>query len=222
MFQIENSIYRVKTKSQNLIRFCGLKQKNPFAPIFDVPIWMNSIDKNLIDKVLVIVKENEKDFSNTKWTDYNFFEWSQHEVQKIKEQIKFNINCFLQELNVPIPSNLWINGWIFPQKKNMNLKLHNHATHENSFLSGNIVLTHNCTTTNYEIPFISLNEGLFKVKNHQGAITLFPSYLPHCVDSLSDEERYSIGFDIITEDGMNCFLKNNNDKNNCLIRSVKL
>lgn len=217
---IENSIYRIKNTHPNLIRFCGLKQNNPFAPVFDVPIWIDQIDINLIDDILKLIKSKEHLYDD--WTQYNLFLWKENEIFFLKKNIANVYVKFMEVLNLPVMNDLWINSWVFPQKKNMNLKLHTHATHENSYLSGNIPLTKNNTTTDYEIPYISVLGGSYECKNKPGKITLFPSYLPHSVKRLDDDERYSIGFDLITNDGMQCFLNNNNNSNDPLHRAIRL
>jgi hypothetical protein len=219
---IENSIYRIKNIHPKLFRFCGLKQNNPFAPIFDVPIWIDDVNLIIISNLLSLVKSKESLYDETHWTQYNIFAWEENEPKQLLNEIVRVYKSFFLELGLLPHKNLWINGWVYPQKKGMSLKVHNHATHQNSYLSGNIVLTENNTTTDYEIPFISVNEGMFKVKNAPGKITLFPSYLPHRVDELNEEERYTVGFDLLTEEGMNYFWSNSTDKNDALHRAIKI
>lgn len=219
---IENSIYRIKNLHPNLFRFCGLKQENQFAPVFDVPIWIDQINLTLVEELLKVVKRKEELYNTVHWTKYNIFSWQEDAPKFLLTEIVSKYKRFFIELGLPYEENLWINGWVYPQKKGMYLKPHNHATHQNSFLSGNVVLTNNNTTTDYDIPYVSINEGLFKIKNEPGKITLFPSYLPHSVDTLEDNERYSIAFDLITEKGMNWFLKHNSNKDDALYRAIKI
>ena len=100
----------------------------------------------------------------------------------------------------------------------MQLDRHFHAIHENSFLSGNINLTDNDTTTDFHIPYL----GLACVQNSKGRMVMFPSSLPHSVEKLEDDERYSLAYDIITEDGMNYFKEHNTNKDDPLNLAVEL
>ena len=53
-------------------------------------------------------------------------------------------------------------------------------------------------------------------------MTLFPSCLPHAVDELKEEERYSLAFDLITEKGMDFFWNNNGKNCDPLLLAVEL
>ena len=44
---------------------------NHFAPEFLVNMWFDSIDLNLIDNVLKVVKDNEDLYKNDQWEHYN-------------------------------------------------------------------------------------------------------------------------------------------------------
>jgi hypothetical protein len=63
---------------------------------------------------------------------------------------------------------------------------------------------------------------MISVNNLKGMLTLFPSSLPHSVDTLKDKERYSLAFDLITEQGMKYFWNNNDHKSDPLLLAVKL
>lgn len=219
---IENTVFKVPTKNPKLYRWATFRSTSPFAPVLDVPIWVDQLDETLIIKVLNAVAHRETHFSKLHWTQYNIFNWSEVEVSVLKKEILRLHNEFLKELGLPLRNDLWINGWVYPQKRGMSLKPHNHAIHENAYLSANIILTKNKTTTDFDIPYISINEGAFELENKLGRIAFFPSYLIHSVKELKDEERYTIGLDIITQEGMEEFWKNSNDPNDPLHRAVKL
>ena len=90
--------------------------------------------------------------------------------------------------------------------------------HENAYISGNICLTENNTTTDYDIPYL----GWVTTENSKRRMTLFPSCLPHSVDKLKDGERYTIAFDLITEQGMDYFWCNNKSECDPLLLAVEL
>ena len=82
--------------------------------------------------------------------------------------------------------------------------MHSHSLHENTFLSGNMSLSLNDTTTDYWIPLFSLYHGYFRVKNDPGNICLFPSWIQHRVDHLKDRQvRYTLAFDLFTKESFN-------------------
>jgi len=205
-----------------LYQWKTLKPNSPFAPVLDLPIWVDELDETLTYKILNSILHKEEDIIPMHWTEYNIFTWPNVSLSVLKQEVRRMHDEFLSALNLPVPKELWINGWVYPQKKGMILKRHNHAIHENSYLSANIVLTRNETTTDFDIPYISANDGLFELENKMGRIAFFPSYVPHSVKELKDDSRYTIGIDIITKEGMEQFRSNNNNPLDPLHRAVKL
>ena len=190
---------------------------NHFAPEFLVNMWFDSIDLNLIDNVLKVVKDNEDLYKNDQWEHYNVFQWEDTCINDIKNIIKASYYDFCRKIGCK-QEEAWIRGWVYPQKQGMVLKRHSHAMHENAYISGNICLTENNTTTDYDIPYL----GWFTTENAKGRMTLFPSCLPHAVDKLKEEERYSLAFDLITEKGMDFFWNNNGKNCDPLLLAVEL
>jgi len=194
-------------------------QNNYFAPIFNVSIWIDNLNESLIDNLLRIAINNKLVYENDKWEHYNVFSWDYDDsINLLKEKIKISYLNFCSKLNVKSEKNIWIRGWIYPQKRGMKLSRHIHAIHENSFLSGNICLTQNNTTTDFDIPYI----GWIQIKNEKGRMTLFPSSLPHAVEELNEDTRYTLAFDLITEKGINYFYTNNTNLKDSLHLSVPL
>lgn len=194
------------------------KQNNYFAPIFNVDVWFDDIDDSLIDDLLSAAIENESLYENDRWEHYNVFSWNDKSIQLLKQKIKISYLNFCSKLDINPEKNIWIRGWIYPQKKGMRLSRHIHAMHENSFLSGNICLTQNDTSTDFDIPYI----GWIQIKNKKGMLTLFPSSLPHAVEELIEDTRYTLAFDLITEEGIDYFRSNNTNLQDSLHLSVPL
>jgi len=214
--------YQVDTKNPNWFRWKSEEKNNYFAPEWDVSLWIEDLDINLISSFLKIVLSKEHLYKNEQWQHYNVFSWEYPEVVELKNDIKKSYLKFLNVLDLNTSKEIWIRGWIFPQKKGKDLPIHNHAIHQNSYLSGNIILTDNKTTTDFQIPYLYPNIDCISIENKQGRITLFPSYLPHKVDTLLDDTRYSLGFDMITNEGMNYLLKNSDYSSDSLFLSVLL
>jgi len=190
---------------------------NYFAPNFSVDIWFDLIGLQLIDDLLEVVKRNEDLYKNHQWEHYNIFLWEDRCICDLKDIIKASYEDFCRKIGCSRES-VWIRGWVYPQKQGMVLKRHSHAMHENAYISGNICLTENNTTTDYDIPYL----GWVTTENSKGRMTLFPSCLPHSVDKLKDEERYTIAFDLITEQGMDYFWCNNKSECDPLLLAVEL
>ena len=190
---------------------------NHFAPNFSVDIWFDLIGLQLTDDLLEVVKRNEDLYKNHQWEHYNIFLWEDRCIRDLKDIIKDSYEDFCRRIGCSRES-VWIRGWVYPQKQGMVLKRHSHAMHENAYISGNICLTENNTTTDYDIPYL----GWVTTENSKGRMTLFPSCLPHSVDKLKDGERYTIAFDLITEQGMDYFWCNNKSECDPLLLAVEL
>jgi hypothetical protein len=190
---------------------------NHFAPNFSVDIWFDLIGLQLTNDLLEVVKRNEDLYKNHQWEHYNIFLWEDRCIRDLKDIIKASYEDFCRKIGCSRES-VWIRGWVYPQKQGMVLKRHSHAMHENAYISGNICLTENNTTTDYDIPYL----GWVTTENSKGRMTLFPSCLPHSVDKLKDGERYTIAFDLITEQGMDYFWCNNKSECDPLLLAVEL
>ena len=190
---------------------------NHFAPNFSVDVWFDLIGLQLTDDLLEVVKRNEDLYKNHQWEHYNIFLWEDRCIRDLKDIIKASYEDFCRKIGCSRES-VWIRGWVYPQKQGMVLKRHSHAMHENAYISGNICLTENNTTTDYDIPYL----GWVTTENSKGRMTLFPSCLPHSVDKLKDGERYTIAFDLITEQGMDYFWCNNKSECDPLLLAVEL
>ena len=192
---------------------------NYFAPQFTMKMWEDHIPHSLIDDVMGVTLHQELDglFDNDLWEHYNVFKWDYPCIRELNDNIKECYKNFCTYLKIPI-EKVWIRGWIYPQKRGMKLDRHIHALHENSYLSGNLCLTQNQTTTDYDIPYI----GWVKIDNQKGKMILFPSSIPHASDTLQEDSRYTLAFDLITEQGMDYFWNHNATEYDPLLLATEL
>lgn len=193
---------------------------NHFAPKFSVRMWEDKISQSLIDDVIAVVLAHELDgwFDNDQWEHYNVFKWDFPCIRELNDIIKQSYENFCAATPYIPTEKLWIRGWVYPQKRGMKLDRHVHALHENSYLSGNLCLSQNDTTTDYDIPYV----GWIKIKNERGKLILFPSSLPHAADELQEDSRYTLAFDLITEEGMNYFWDHNANEYDPLVLATEL
>ena len=183
---------------------------NYFAPKFSTKMWVDDLSTHLMGDILNVVRKHEQEglFDDDKWEHYNVFAWNYKCIDTLRTLIRISYQEFCKAIDIPVEDNIWIRAWIYPQKYGMTLDRHVHALHENSFLSGNLCLTDNNTTTDYDIPYVGLN----RIKNSKGRLILFPSCIPHSSDQLKEPDRYTLAFDMITEQGMDYFRKYNNSE----------
>jgi len=226
MKNICDSEFNVNTFHPKIYRFKSLSKNNVFAPYFDTVFYQDNLHLDIVTDFLDAVKQKEKQglFKNEQWTHYNAFTWKEPVVTEIKNVIKESLEEFNTVLGLKVDVNPHINGWIYPQKQDYQLKKHNHAIHQNSYISGTICLTTNDLYTHYEIPYVSPQAGTFPVKSVAGGLTLFPSCICHYTDKLQTGERYVLAFDIITNTGMNTFREklSHIDPENPLNRAIVL
>lgn len=238
----DQSDFLVTPKHKNLLRFKSWGRKNWFAPEFDIPIWESTIDMTLTKQIYKTVKNHkfyrtpptkfgtppsENDF----WKSYNIFAQSHSFVEHLKKVIKEQLLLYLDSLNLiggkiyalaDTDRSFFINGWINNMKKNEFLNAHAHGIHEHSFISGQIILSNSILPVGFILPHLSLEYGILYCKNKQSALKLFPSYLPHFIPKVSQKERWTLAFDIFTEDFIKLFKKDIKNPQDPISRVVVL
>ena len=216
---LDNASCKVKNTHPNLHRWKNWEPNTPFAPVFDVPLWIEDFDPEITKELIFIIRNNISGICHDVWKSYNVFELNHDTIEYLKKLIIGSYKNYMMALNMPCEKNIWIRGWAANLTKNDGLKLHSHSWHENTYLSGNLMISHNKTTTDYFIPHLSSDHGFYKVENVPGRMTLFPSWVLHKVDPISDQERFSIGFDMFTQHSMEYVRSNKEDPIN---RSILL
>ena len=215
---LDNASCKLKDTHPNLHRWKSWQPNTPFAPIFDLPLWMEDLNPWFIEDLCqLIVDRDEGNIDNEvvdnvvkpyglnyekRWKNYNIFNWEDKSIQFLRASIWRVYNDYMESLGLSIEENLWIRGWAVRMNKGEYLSLHSHSFHENTYLSGNLMVSNHKTTTDYAIPHLSTYYGFYKVENKPARITLFPSWVQHKVDSIDENDRISIGFDLFTFDTM--------------------
>lgn len=189
----------------DLHRWSTPKPNNPFAPNYDISLWVDELPTILIDELMSKVKKEEAEglYDNDRWEHYNIFKWEGFPVKELQDMILTSYESYCNALHIEKEDKLWVRGWVYPQKKNMHIPRHQHANHENAFLSGVLNMDDHFIGTEYDIPYV----GWTGISSKKGRLTLAPSSLPHAVKALryEDNDRYSIAFDLITQKGMEHF-----------------
>ena len=205
---MENHPTRVHYDNPKMYRWKSWDQQTPFAPSFDVPVYIDSIDVEGLEDLLASKLPIE-------WTTYNIFDWDEDIIKSLADKIYWSYTEYINQLcyDVIPKDKLWIRGWGVRIEPGDYLNHHAHAFHENTYLSCNLSVSNLNTTTDYFFPYLGWYFGYWKVKNVPGKMTLFPSWLEHKVDkNTTGQVRFSLGFDIFTEQSIS-YIRENRNKN---------
>ena len=197
---LDNAFCKKESHNGQLHRWKSWEANTPFAPTFDVPIWLDDISEDIIPDLVYAVEENNLGLYRQVWEDYNIFKWEYPVIQKLKEELVKIYSSYMAALDLPT-EKVWIRGWAVALKPGEAVTQHCHAYHENTYLSANIALC-NDTVTEYIIPHLTSYYGSWKAQNLPGRLTMFPSWVEHYVAPV-EKARYSIGIDFFNSNTMN-------------------
>jgi hypothetical protein len=194
----------------------------PFAPYWDYfiaegkcMIDLNPIEKEILGKEKEIIEKYEfeddwgtklgKNSLTARSKNYNLLEFDSAET--LRFSIKDFHDKFLEEINIPKPpGNIYVQCWANVMRKKQRMAAHRHNHTAYSYLSGHLCVKVKDTSTYYHKLFGS---DLYDSPNSRGKMTMFPSWVMHHTDAVvDDEERITIAFDIMTEEG---YIKNVSD-----------
>ena len=202
---IETCPGRQPTNNEKLYRWSSWQPKTPFAPTWDCPMYMDTVDSALCNTILTGLTKIEEKIGH--WTTYNFFLTDDPIALQLKKRIKESLYEFGDEIKITFSDQLCIRGWMHCTKIGEKLPIHSHSMHENTFLSGNLLLHNSNIQTEYIIPHYSTYCGNFKPEAKCGKMLWFPSWVEHYVPECN-ENRYSIAWDIYTNEAMEYMAEN--------------
>ena len=190
-------------------------------PAFDIALHNSSIDiENCEQLVKVVLKEqpniiaikssNPNDDPNWitgKLWSYNFLDFDYPSVRYLEKFIyekylEYALFCSIDS-SKPVYVQCWVN---IINNDGRNITRHHHANAhgeapaEYSYISGNVSLQTENTSTFFAHPISQTN--IYRgIPNINGELILFPSFMVHWTSkNLSDMPRITISFDIITEE----------------------
>jgi len=204
-----------------ITRFKNTPPIHKFNPSYEYDIYENEINiEGLANKVLklekTILSETEKSIAHdgdtglgndsltSRFTQFNLFQIEETKFLKeiIKHEVKLYTNRLDQVDSCPLDTLLYGQCWANVMRKGEVIRVHSHASWklgDYSYLSGNICVQTNETSTYYLTPYY---EHTYQLQNKDGTIVLFPSWLKHYTDDVkNDEERITLGFDLINIEG---------------------
>jgi len=200
---------------------------NPFNPVYSFYIYENDVLNNLkLDYLKKFILEFEKeclekykpysdagtglgkDSLTSRYKYYNLLKIK--ETSYLKKIIRKSYDDFLNQLNLKSEENIYVQCWANVLRKGQKINAHRHDLNNYGYLGGHICVSTNDTSTHYVLPYF---EKPYEIKNKNGMITMFPSWMEHYTDEvINNEERITIAFDIKTKDTWNN-TNTDNDKN---------
>ena len=130
---------------------------------------------------------------------FNVLDWKDTDL--VKEIIRSGYEAYTGVKDTPIYVKCWANV----MRKGDQIAVHSHGKDPYGYISGHVCVQVTDTNTNYYNPY---GGDPWSSPNKAGKITLFPSWVSHGTDKVVDsQERITIAFDILTEDGYNKIVK---------------
>ena len=194
---------------------------NFFNPVYKYFIYESTLNINLNTFKNYILKIEKDIISNNKsdgdgetglgdnsltsrHNSFNLFKLN----KLLANEIKKHHDIFLKKLNIPNFHSIYGKCWANVMRKGDIVKIHRHANHNFTYLSGNICVDTKNTSTYYKNPFC---DEVFESKNILGKITIFPSWLEHYTD-VTSSLRITSSFDLSLYNKNNYFCKISNNQ----------
>jgi len=194
----------------------------PFAPVYSIPFWNSELltepevdfmCAKILSKESEIIQNNPHltydggtglgpNSLTSKFAGYNILQWDRDGEDYVVRRFKVWLHNAVREMCEHVNEDImelkpWAQCWANVLRKGEKLNPHQHSSDAYSFLSGNVCLKADGTSTVYQNPFTMNAVG---IKNVPGYLTIFPEYIVHwTTPNESDTERISLGIDIVTE-----------------------
>ena len=190
------SYFLVEETIKNFVKFSSLKN------------YLIKKEKTILKKPIIKIKATKisidgytnlgKNSTTARYNQYNIFTWKNKEITNLKKAIIYCHEEFLKKLKVKIDKPVYISGWFNVMKKGQSIDKHLHSVTPNCYLSGNVCVSCNKTSTFYINPINQINDpAVFESKNEIGKIVIFQSNIPHYTNKHnSAKDRITIAFDL--------------------------
>lgn len=196
-------------------------------PQFNVPVFFTKLDEETRIGLLDLINEKteeilslpcnnperDKNWLTSRLWKYNLLQFESKHTKNLKKFITESYKGYASSLHIDIEEvycQCWANRVVNdgrPITLHTHTEAHGGAPEVYSYISGNICIQAENTSTFYKSPFTSEMIG---IENEYGVLTLFPSYVPHCTSvNKSEKPRISIAFDLINTNVYN-MLQNTN------------
>ena len=208
---------------------------NDFGVNFKCHMWHDELEKKDFSSIVKWTHENiisknhhldDRTKETSYWDKYNLFVEMKDDdtIQYIQKSIKKSYKEFVKTIEGE-EKEVYLNGWLNVMTKDMNLLRHCHANHENSYLSGNLLITEPTTSrTSFALPdwFDPTKYHVHHEQNKLGHFNLFPQWLHHWVDPIDEDLRIVIGFDLHLKESVDYYWENESHTDWPIKRAIKL
>ena len=203
-------------------RFISQPPISPYAPTWDFRVGTSKCDDIDVTSLsqFLLSKENEikklpssvagngkmsdgntglgSNSTTSKFQHYNLLTWSHPEIKKLKSNIVKNLFKYNDECGNNNPREVYVQCWYNILRFGQKINPHSHSATGKCYLSGHFNVQVNDTSTCYMSPINQLNyPDVYDVKNKDGDMTLFPSYIFHyTTPHYSFKPRITIAFDL--------------------------
>lgn len=199
--------------------------KSYFTPSLKVPMYNAIISQSMTNRLrdIIILEEpnilknvppinpDDANWMTGRLWNYNFLDLNYNEVRELKQWIKQQYTEYMIQLGQQ-PEKVYIQCWVnILRNDGRKIVPHHHADghsitkdapQEYSYLSGNLCIQTENTSTWFTNPF--LDKMYIPVPNIDGEMIFFPSYIVHQTDiNRSPNPRITVSFDLITEEFYN-------------------
>jgi hypothetical protein len=189
-------------------------------PPFELPIYqchLNPITTIMMEKVIrdlepvILAIDAPDNLRANNWMTarlgyYNLLDYDFDQIRRLETFILESYKGFVKELQIP-ERKIYAHAWVNIVRRGEKITMHNHADAHakvpdiHSYMSGNLCITAENTGTGFKSPY---NSQSHIIRNVPGECFLFPSFINHyTTENQSDNPRYTIAFDIITEEVYN-------------------
>ena len=203
-------------------RFRSNPPVSPYAPTWDFRLGRSKCDDVDINSLSQFLLSKEKEIkklppsldvngkksdgytglgsnnTTSKFAHYNLLTWSHPEIRKLKSNIVKNLFKYNNECGNETPQELYAICWYNILRFRQKIKPHLHSAQSDCYLSGHFNVQVKDTSTCYMSPVNQLNNpDIMEMKNEEGKMTLFPSYILHYTTRHNSfKPRITIAFDI--------------------------
>ena len=84
---LDNANCKIKDVNKHLHRWKNWQPNTPFAPIFDVPLWIEDLSTWFIEDITKTIEENNPGNYKDTWQSYNLFTWESESIKFLKKNI---------------------------------------------------------------------------------------------------------------------------------------
>ena len=107
---LDSAFCKTESHDGQLHRWKSWEANTPFAPTFDVPIWLDDISDDIIGGLVYAIEENDIGMYRQLWEDYNIFKWEYEAVAELKKEISNIYSSYMDALGLPT-EEVFIRGW---------------------------------------------------------------------------------------------------------------